>query len=138
MLDFPAYPTFHTSFIKSISTIPAGQDAFTLSPGDKVRVAFDGHVGEHVIVENSPERFSWKGSAFAGAFAGLHYMEFRASSLTAGATAFAHGENYDGWATWLFDEWWAGVMRKSVVRMYGEFVEDVKRRAEGVEGGNKA
>lgn len=41
-----------------------------------------------------------------------------------------HGEDHDGWMTWLFAEGVFGFGRSSTIKMYRVFSEDVKRRAE--------
>jgi hypothetical protein len=41
-----------------------------------------------------------------------------------------HGEDYDGWMTWMFGKGVCGIGRKNVVKMFEGFSKDVKRRAE--------
>ncbi|KAF1840355.1 uncharacterized protein K460DRAFT_410947 [Cucurbitaria berberidis CBS 394.84] len=132
ILDFPRYPEWHTSFIKSLTPIPPSRSPFDLIPGDKLVAAFDGSTIEPVVLNNTPAEFRWRGSAFLGAFAGEHYFEFRESEKVDGGCLFVHGEDYVGWLTWLFGEGWLGFARASVVAMYEGFSRDVKTRVEGL------
>ena len=110
--------------------MPPNKDPFTLVSGDKLSANFSGNMAEPTIVSNTPEEFHWKGSVMLGAFAGEHYFDFSKSTVTPGGTTFVHGENYNGWMTWMFDDWWLGVARGSVVQMYAGYAQDVKKRAE--------
>ncbi|CAO2652307.1 Nn.00g005900.m01.CDS01 [Neocucurbitaria sp. VM-36] len=136
ILDFPAYPQWHTSFIKSLVPIPPSKAPSSLIPGDKLTATFNGSTIEPVVLCNTPREFRWRGSTFLGAFAGEHYFEFRASESgeNEGGCAFVHGEDYQGWLTWLFGEGVLGLARGSVVGLYEGFSRDVKARAEGGRG----
>jgi hypothetical protein len=54
------------------------------------------------------------------------------SHITPGGTTFVHGEDYDGWMTWMFGEGMLGIGRKSAVNMFEKVSIDLKKRAEGL------
>lgn len=68
----------------------------------------------------------------AGAFRGEHYFRFKDSKVNAGRCTFVHGEEFDGWMTWLFGEGVGGVLRGNVEKMFKTYCDDLKRRVEGV------
>lgn len=150
VLDFSRYAEWHTSFMNSLATIPPGLDPYRLTPGDRIRAGFSGNTVEPVILANNNETFRWKGSTLLGAFAGEHYFEFfenkgrehgavegEHSESKTKSCIFVHGENYDGWMTWLFGEGVFGFARSSVEAMYRVFAEDVKARVEAVKKSNQ-
>lgn len=85
-----------------------------------------------VIKTNTPNGISWRGSVLGGAFAGVHIIQFLDSKITPDGTTFVHGEDYDGWMTWLFSEGPFGIGRKNVMRMFEGYSLDVKARAEAL------
>jgi hypothetical protein len=133
ILDFPSYNKWQT-FIQSITHISSSpssppKDPYALVPGDKLAVNVSSTELSPAVVSNTSNEFSWYGSMMGGALAGRHYFEFRESEDGKG-TVFVHGEDYDGWMTWMFGEGWGGVMRRTVVGLYRGFCEDVGRRVE--------
>ena len=67
---------------------------------------------------------------FMGAFSGEHYFEFLPSKSVEGNCTLIHGEEYDGWLTFIFGEGWAGIARKIALDNYAGYSQDVKRRVE--------
>jgi hypothetical protein len=130
VLDFPRYPEWHTTVISSISTIPPSKNAQELLPGEALDVEFGGVRFVPVVKTNTSTEFAWNGSVFGGAFAGKHYFQFLESQTTPGGTTFVHGEDYDGWMSWLFREGAIGFGRRNAVDMYENVSKDVKNRAE--------
>jgi hypothetical protein len=130
VMDFDNYPQWHTSFFKSLEPIPSDKEPLTMSSGDRLNADFGNTTVSLVIVTNTPSEFRWKGSILAGAFSGEHYFVFKENKEKAGCCKFVHGENYDGWMSWLFGEGIGGVARKGVEKMYKDYCDDVKRRVE--------
>lgn len=50
---------------------------------------------------------------------------------------FAHGEDYDGWMTWLFGEGMFGLARSSIEGTYEGFSKDIKARVGRLKGNEK-
>jgi hypothetical protein len=67
-----------------------------------------------------------------GAFAGKHIFQFLPSHVTPNGTTFVHGEDYDGWLTWMFREGMIGIGRKNALNIFNEFTKDVKKRADAL------
>jgi hypothetical protein len=130
ILDFPRYSEWHTTVLSSISTIPPSKNAQKLFPGETLDVKFGGVRFVPVVKSNTSTEFAWHGSVFGGAFAGKHYFQFFESHITPGGTTFVHGEDYDGYMSWLFGEGTMGFGRKNTVKMYEEVSRDLKKRAE--------
>jgi hypothetical protein len=82
------------------------------------------------VQSNTSTEFAWHGSVFGGAFAGKHYFQFFESHITPNGTTFVHGEDYDGWMTWMFGEGMLGFGRKNALNMFEKVSIDVKKRAE--------
>ncbi|KAH7392308.1 hypothetical protein DE146DRAFT_758035 [Phaeosphaeria sp. MPI-PUGE-AT-0046c] len=107
VLDFARYSEWHTSFIQigGVKLVP-------------------------IVKSNTPTELSWHGAAFGGAFSGTHYFRFLDSHITPNGTTFVHGEDYDGWMSWLFSDGIFGLGRGIALKMYNGFAEDVKKRME--------
>jgi hypothetical protein len=84
-----------------------------------------------VTQRNDATEFRWRGSAFAGAFAGEHYFTFLESNVTPGGTTFAHGEEYDGWLKVLYRPGWP--LYGIAYNMFEAYSKDLKARVEGAE-----
>jgi hypothetical protein len=130
ILDFPRYSEWHTKVIAFISTIPPSKNPQKLLPGETLNVKFGGVKTVPIIQSNTSTEFAWHGSVFGGAFAGKHYFQFFESHITPGGTTFVHGEDYDGWMTWLFGQGTLGFGRKNALNMFDKVSKDVKKRAE--------
>ncbi|KAM3078062.1 hypothetical protein ACMFMG_002636 [Clarireedia jacksonii] len=122
-LDFPSIAKYSPDgFIKSITPIVPGK---SMEPGDLLDVQLKGTAFKPVLIENTPQIFSWKGS-FAGLFVGTHYFHFQPSQKTPGHTTLAHGENFGGALGFIIGE-------NALAKMMG-FREET---ANGFEGFNK-
>jgi hypothetical protein len=116
----------------SISTIPPLKDAHELLPGETLNVKFGGVNSVPIVKSNTSTEFAWYGSVFGGAFAGKHYFRFLESQITPGGTTFIHGEDYDGWLTWMFGKGALGFGRKNAVNMFEKVSKDLKKKSEEV------
>ncbi|KAF2821624.1 hypothetical protein CC86DRAFT_302434 [Ophiobolus disseminans] len=130
VFDFARYPEWHKGFINSIAPTAPNKSSYEILPGETLNTKIGGVSLSPVVVSNTTTEFAWRGSVYGGAFAGRHYCQFIASHVTPSGTTFVHGEDYDGWMSWLFGEGALGIGRKNVVAMFGQFNIDVKRRAE--------
>ncbi|OAK99432.1 hypothetical protein IQ06DRAFT_349024 [Phaeosphaeriaceae sp. SRC1lsM3a] len=130
VLDFARYPEWHTSFIQSIATSPPNQNIRKLYQGQTLNVKVGGVKLVPVVKSNTPTELSWYGAAYGGAFSGTHYFKFLDSHITPNGTMFVHGEDYDGWMSWLFGDGMFGLGRSHALKMYKGFAEDVKKRME--------
>ena len=71
LLNFPSYPEWNPFITRIESPIPSPP------PGTQLKVLAANTSFDSVIVENTPERFSWRGKLFAEwLFNGYHYFEF--------------------------------------------------------------
>jgi hypothetical protein len=130
ILDFARYPEWHNSFIQQISATSTNSEPQKLPQGEILNVKCNNLNLVPIITSNTATELSWYGSIFGGAFAGKHYFQFLESHTTPNGTTFVHGEDWDGWMTWMFGEGMLGFGRKNAVTMYEEFSQDVKKRAE--------
>ncbi|KAF2029975.1 hypothetical protein EK21DRAFT_45459, partial [Setomelanomma holmii] len=129
ILDFARYSEWHSTFIQSMNTIPPGRDPRKLQQGETLNAKIRGIKLVPIVKANSSTELTWHGSTFGGAFAGRHYFQFIESHVTPGGTTFVHGEDYDGWLTWMFGKGLLGIGRRSAARMFDDFSKDVKTRA---------
>jgi hypothetical protein len=130
VLDFARYPEWHTSFIQSLTVTRPSTETQNIQQGETVNAKIGGVKLVPIIKANTPTELSWYGSTFGGAFAGKHYFLFIESHVTPGGTTFVHGEDYDGWLSWIFGKGSLGIGRKNVIKMYEGYSRDLKKRAE--------
>tara|TARA_R110002003_G_scaffold805_2_gene21469 strand:+ start:1641 stop:2123 length:483 start_codon:yes stop_codon:yes gene_type:complete len=130
ILDFGRYSEWHSEFVQSMNTIPPGKNPQKLLQGETLNAKIRGVKLVPIVKSNTSTELSWHGSAMGGAFSGKHYFQFFESHVTPGGTTFVHGEDYDGWMTWMFGKGIFGIGRRGVVRMFDSFSKDVKMRAE--------
>jgi hypothetical protein len=95
-LDFPAYPEWNPfiTFMESSTETP--------EKGTQLRFVGNGRVFKPIVVENTPERFSWIGELLGSWFlSGNHIFEFEpfgeagANGETEGCK-LVHKENFSG------------------------------------------
>lgn len=129
-MDFARYPEWHTTFIQFITPMSSQKNPFKLLQGETLSTKINGVNLVPVVEANTSQEFAWYGSAYGGAFSGKHYSQFFESHVTPGGTTFVHGEDYDGWMTWMFRKGVCGIGRRNIVKLFKGFVRDVKRRSE--------
>ncbi|OQD68671.1 hypothetical protein PENDEC_c032G01882 [Penicillium decumbens] len=89
LLNFSAYPEWHTDFIKGIEIQEKDKTAQTLVAGDKVEVNIENFKFIAEIRANTEELFSWQGPPVF-TIAGLH--EFHMKPTEDGGTIFTQSE----------------------------------------------
>ncbi|MCJ1472942.1 hypothetical protein MMC13_001591 [Lambiella insularis] len=128
LLDFPAIPTWHTGYIKSITA--RAKPPYTKDD------PIEGHMGgvdfHATILESSAHLLSWTGPALHGLFRGIHSFRFVPSQIIPGGTTFTQEEAFEGWMAWVFMPW--GPLGRMVRGYFEGFNQDLKRRCERGEG----
>ncbi|KAK2761246.1 hypothetical protein FQN54_001768 [Arachnomyces sp. PD_36] len=143
-LDFPSLPTYHTTFIKTITPHDPSKNGPTLSPGDKLSCLIGNMSFSTVVETNSPAEFTWRGTLGSTAFfTGAHHFKFLAvhsdgdgdgdGDCDGGAeekTRFVHGEEFGGVLAGVF-----GLFgREGTKRGFERINEDLKTFVEGKYG----
>ncbi|KAJ5131816.1 hypothetical protein N7448_005974 [Penicillium atrosanguineum] len=126
-LDFPSIFTYHPDgFIKTIK--PARQDK-PIEAGDRMLVELEIGKMEPIMIENSPDCFSWGGSLPLNSFNGNHSFRFEPSATTPGGTTFTQQEEFTGYLSFIVGE---GViarslgMREKTEKGFEKFNKDLK------------
>ncbi|KAF3384748.1 Enoyl-CoA delta isomerase 3, peroxisomal [Penicillium rolfsii] len=125
LLNFPAYPEWHTDFIKGIKIQDESKKPESLVPGDKLECNIEGWKFVAEIRENSESMFSWQGPPVL-TIAGLH--QFRIEPTKDGAaTIFTQSEDLKGPLSFLMGP---SLLGKKMAAHFAEFNRDLKARAE--------
>ncbi|KAJ5677610.1 uncharacterized protein N7477_003243 [Penicillium maclennaniae] len=142
LLNFSAYPEWHTDFIKGIEIQEKDKTAQMLTDGDKVEVNIENFkfiaeikVGElnfhprrsadHNVQSNTEDLFSWQGPPVF-TIAGLH--KFHIEPIKDGtATIFTQSEELKGLMAWMMSP---SLLGKKMKTHFDEFHRDLKARAE--------
>lgn len=142
LLNFSAYPEWHTEWIKSIEIQGDEKTSESLTKGDKVQVNIEGYkfVADVVVrtlntcatismltikQENTTNLFSWQGPPVF-TIAGLHKFHIEPTEDGAG-TIFTQSETSKGFLSFLFSP---SVLGKKLRADYEVFNRDLKARAE--------
>ncbi|KAJ1322928.1 SRPBCC family protein [Microdochium nivale] len=129
-LDFKNMGQWHTSHFKSLDIVTPGRDGgIDLRRGDEMRVNLGNYMNfGATIVENSPERLTWRGGV-SYLLIGEHTFEFRPSESTPGGTTFVQHEEFTGLLTFGMQ----GNKEATASKSSGGFQRvnnDLKKRAE--------
>ncbi|QLL34634.1 hypothetical protein HG536_0G04970 [Torulaspora globosa] len=135
-LDFAAYPTWKSSCIQKITvTTPSKTSNDSIVPGDtlQVRIVLPNSKKENVfdpeVVENSEERFSWKGKLVLDSiFSGKHTFEF-CPIENGSKTKFVQTEEFNGLLAWPILKF----IGKDTVKGFSEFNQRFKEHVEKCE-----
>jgi len=142
LLNFSAYPEWHTEWIKSIEIQENEKTSESLTKGDKVQVNVEGYkfVADVVVrilntcvmtqmltlkQENTETLFSWQGPPVF-TIAGLHKFHIEPTEDGAG-TIFTQSQTSTGFLSFLFSP---SVFGKKLRADYEVFNRDLKARAE--------
>jgi len=128
LLDFPSIPKWHTSFIKSITPLDTESDD-PLAAGKKLHCETKDFTFDSTITKNTPYAFVWQGPPVM-TVSGLHSFTFEPSKSTSDGTTFIQQEEYSGGISFLMQPWLLG---RAIKGQFGEFNEDLKKRAESIE-----
>ncbi|KAJ5813315.1 uncharacterized protein N7503_000065 [Penicillium pulvis] len=125
LLNFSAYPEWHTAWIKSIEIQGDEKTSESLTNGDKVQVNIEGYKFVADVVANTETLFSWQGPPVF-TIAGLHQFHIEPAEDGAG-TIFTQSETSKGFLSFLFSP---SVLGKKMRADYEVFNRDLKARAE--------
>ncbi|KAJ5657188.1 uncharacterized protein N7484_000837, partial [Penicillium longicatenatum] len=125
LLNFSAYPEWHTEWIKSIEIQENEKTGKSLITGDKVQVNIEGFKFIADVVENTDTLFSWQGPPVF-TIAGLHKFHIEPTEDGAG-TIFTQSETSKGFLSFLLSP---SVLGKKLRADYEVFNRDLKARAE--------
>ncbi|KAJ5560671.1 hypothetical protein N7513_003070 [Penicillium frequentans] len=125
LLNFSAYPEWHTEWIKYIEIQGDEKTSESLTKGDKVQVNIEGYKFVADVVENTETLFSWQGPPVF-TIAGLHKFHIEPTEDGAG-TIFTQSETSRGFLSFLFSP---SVLGKKLRADYEVFNRDLKARAE--------
>ncbi|KAH7156725.1 hypothetical protein EDB81DRAFT_854782 [Dactylonectria macrodidyma] len=101
-LNFAAYQGWHKGW--EIEHVEVKDAASGLQTGDKLKVNMQGMVFHPTVEQNTPECFTWGGSAY-GLFVGKHQFLFSPSKENPGGTTFIQSEEFKGPLTIFFWPW---------------------------------
>ncbi|KAJ5432729.1 Polyketide cyclase/dehydrase [Penicillium daleae] len=125
LLNFSAYPEWHTDFIKGVKIQEESKTPETLVNGDKLECNIEGWKFIAEIRENSEGMLSWQGPPVL-TVAGLH--QFRMEPTKDGtATIFTQSEDLKGPLAFLMGP---SLLGKKMAAHFAEFNRDLKARAE--------
>ena len=128
LLNFPSYPEWNPFITRIESPIPSPP------PGTQIKVLAANTSFDPVIVENTPERFSWRGKLFAEwVFNGHHYFEFgpfgdMGENGETESCKLVHGEEFGGILAFLI----SFVIRGMTERWFNKMNSAWKERAETI------
>ncbi|KAJ5953658.1 Polyketide cyclase/dehydrase [Penicillium verhagenii] len=125
LLNFAAYPEWHTTWIKSIEIEEENKTSESLGTGDKVKVDIEGFKFVVEVVENTESHFSWQGPPVF-TIAGSHKFHMEPTEDGAG-TIFTQSETSKGLMSFLFSP---SIFGKKMRADYDVFNRDLKARAE--------
>ncbi|KAK9445135.1 activator of Hsp90 ATPase 1 family protein [Metarhizium brunneum] len=126
-LDFSSYPSWPTTFIKSIAPVDPNKP---IEAGSGLTIELEGMSIKPIVVTNSADEFKWVGKLWnmPGLFTGYHYFKFMPSVKTAGATTFVQGEDFSGILSFLMAE--GSRFGSSTKKGFEGFNQDLKKRCE--------
>ncbi|KAJ5545008.1 hypothetical protein N7535_006603 [Penicillium sp. DV-2018c] len=125
LLDFSAYPEWHTEWLKSVKIQDSSKTSEELVWGDKVEVNIQNFKFVAEIRDNTERLFSWQGPPVL-TVAGLH--KFHMEPANGGAsTVFTQTEDVKGLLAFLMSP---SLLGRKVRAHWGIFHRDLKARAE--------
>ncbi|KAJ5238358.1 hypothetical protein N7468_002977 [Penicillium chermesinum] len=128
LLNFAAYPEWHTEWIKEIKIQQEGKTGAALTVGDKIQINVEGFKFVAEVKENSESLFSWQGPPVF-TISGLH--KFHLEPLKEGAaTLLTQSEESKGFLSFLFSP---SILGKKLQADWNVFNKDLKIRAEASE-----
>ncbi|KAJ5724299.1 hypothetical protein N7488_002334 [Penicillium malachiteum] len=127
LLDFSAYPEWHTEWIKRIEIQEKDKTSASLTAGDKLKVNIEGYNFVANILENTENLFSWQGPPVF-TIAGLHKFRIEPTEDGTG-TVFTQSETSKGFMSFLLSP---SILGKKLRADYEVFNRDLKARAEAL------
>ncbi|KAJ5608709.1 hypothetical protein N7528_009276 [Penicillium herquei] len=125
LLDFSAYPEWHTEWIKGIEIQEKEKTSASLTAGDKLKVNIEGYNFVADVLENTENLFSWQGPPVF-TIAGLHKFHIEPTEDGTG-TIFTQSETSKGFMSFLLSP---SILGKKLRADYEVFNRDLKARAE--------
>ncbi|KAJ5762479.1 Polyketide cyclase/dehydrase [Penicillium nucicola] len=129
LLNFSAYPEWHTEWLKEIKVQDTTKTPQTLSDGDKIDVNIENFkfVAEVKITsqENTESLFSWQGPPVF-TIAGLHKFHLEPANDGA-STVFTQTEDLKGFLAFIMSP---SLLGKKMAAHFDIFHRDLKARAE--------
>ncbi|KAJ5476252.1 Polyketide cyclase/dehydrase, partial [Penicillium sp. IBT 31633x] len=125
LLNFSAYPEWHTEWLKSIELKDGSKAPLQLGPGDKIEVNIENFKFVAEVKENTESLFSWQGPPVF-TIAGLH--KFHIEPANGGAsTVFTQTEDLKGLLAFIMSP---GLLGSKMRAHFDIFHRDLKARAE--------
>ncbi|OGE51986.1 hypothetical protein PENARI_c011G12407 [Penicillium arizonense] len=125
LLNFSAYPAWHTEWLKEIQVKDSNKTPQTLSSGDKIEVNIENFKFVAEVKENSENLFSWQGPPVF-TIAGLHKFHMEPANNGA-STVFTQTEDLKGILSFIMS---SSLLGKKMAAHFDIFHRDLKARAE--------
>ncbi|KAJ6089942.1 hypothetical protein N7467_005158 [Penicillium canescens] len=125
LLNFSAYPEWHTEWLKEIQVKDSNKTPQTLSSGDKIEVNIEDFKFVAEVKENSENLFSWQGPPVF-TIAGLHKFHMEPANNGA-STVFTQTEDLKGLLSFIMSP---SLLGKKMAAHFDIFHRDLKARAE--------
>ncbi|KAJ5297423.1 hypothetical protein N7508_007672 [Penicillium antarcticum] len=125
LLNFSAYPEWHTEWLKEIKVQDSNKTPQTLSDGDKIQVNIENFKFVADVKENTENIFSWQGPPVF-TIAGLHKFHIEPADDGA-STVFTQTEDLKGLLAFIMSP---SLLGKKMAAHFDIFHRDLKARAE--------
>ncbi|OQD87612.1 hypothetical protein PENANT_c005G10896 [Penicillium antarcticum] len=125
LLNFSAYPEWHTEWLKEIKVQDSKKTPQTLSDGDKIQVNIENFKFVADVKENTENIFSWQGPPVF-TIAGLHKFHIEPADDGA-STVFTQTEDLKGLLAFIMSP---SLLGKKMAAHFDIFHRDLKARAE--------
>ncbi|KAJ6007093.1 hypothetical protein N7499_000757 [Penicillium canescens] len=125
LLNFSAYPEWHTEWLKEIQVKDSNKTPQTLSSGDRIEVNIENFKFVAEVQENSENLFSWQGPPVF-TIAGLHKFHMEPANDGA-STVFTQTEDLKGLLSFIMSP---SLLGKKMAAHFDIFHRDLKARAE--------
>jgi hypothetical protein len=128
LLDFPNYPKWHTTFLKTLEPEEHSTSGPSnpLLPGDKIKVDADGMKFIVTITANSANLLQWQGPPVYGV-AGLHSFHIEPANDEGSSTIFKQMEEFTGLISFLMTP---SLLGRGLFGHFEQFNSDLKAYAE--------
>ncbi|KAI2730753.1 hypothetical protein CBS147332_2605 [Penicillium roqueforti] len=125
LLNFSAYPEWHTEWLKGITLKDSTKTPQELSSGDKIEVNIENFKFVAEVKENTESLFSWQGPPVF-TIAGLHKFHIEPANDGA-STVFTQSEDLKGLLAFIMSP---SLLGKKMRAHFDIFHRDLKARAE--------
>ncbi|KXG50952.1 Polyketide cyclase/dehydrase [Penicillium griseofulvum] len=125
LLNFSAYPEWHTEWLKGIEVKDSTKTPQELSSGDKIEVNIENFKFVAEVKENTESLFSWQGPPVF-TIAGLHKFHIEPANNGA-STVFTQTEDLKGLLAFIMSP---SLLGKKMRAHFDIFHRDLKARAE--------